>query len=71
MDYSRIIKVVEEESVNRVKNVNKYLETGRWVILAAAPGMRDDKSAYILYSLGWYGPEDPEFPESDNSEFPV
>ena len=57
MDYSRIIKVVEEESVNRVKNVNKYLETGRWVILAAA--------------LGWYGPEDPEFPESDNSEFPV
>ncbi|HIW17017.1 MAG TPA: hypothetical protein H9689_06090 [Firmicutes bacterium] len=68
MDYSEIVKVVEEEDVTRV---NKYLKTGRWVMLGVAAGMRDDKTAYFLYSLGWYGPYDPEFPEDDTSEFPA
>lgn len=67
MDYSNIVKVME--TTNR-DTVNAYLDTKRWIILAAGPGQDEDKSAYILYSLGWYGPADPAAPEDDTSEFP-
>lgn len=63
MDYSDIKKVVEETNVEIVQ---KYLDTGRWRVLAVAPGYREDGSAYHLYALGWYGPVD----GSDHSEFP-
>ena len=67
MDYSDVRKVVEETDLARVQ---AYLDTGRWSILAVAPGQQEDKSAYILYCLGWHGPDDPEFPDEDTSEFP-
>lgn len=67
MDWSKIKKVVElyDPAV-----VNRYLNTRRWVILSTAPGQLEDKSPCTLYSLGWYGPRDPEYPEEDTSEFP-
>lgn len=68
MDYSNIIKIAEETDKKRVQ---KYLDTKRWTILAVAPGTREDGSAYAMYSLGWWGPHDPEFPENDHTEFPV
>ena len=68
MESEYFYKIVEETDVARV---NKYLATKRWTVLTCAPGQREDKSAYILYSLGWWGPIDPEFPEDDHSEFPV
>jgi len=66
MDYSEIKKVVEMKDVEKV---NRYLATGRWVLLGDAPGQYANKESYHLYSLGWLGPYDPEFPENDNSEF--
>ena len=67
MDYSDVRKVVEETDRARVQ---AYLDTGRWSILAVAPGQQEDRSAYFLYCLGWFGPDDPEFPDEDDSEFP-
>jgi len=68
MDFSGIEKVVEETDPNLVQ---KYLNTGRWVILSVAPGHRPDGTAYQLYSLGWYGPYDPDAPGSEHTEFPT
>ena len=68
MDYSDVRRVVEEIDPERVQ---VYLDTGRWRVLAVAPGQREDGSAYCLYSLGWLGPLDPELPDADTSEFPV
>ena len=67
MDYSDVRKVVEETDINRVQ---VYLATKRWSILTLAPGQREDRSAYCLYVLGWYGPFDPDCPDLDHSEFP-
>ena len=68
MDYSDVRRVVEETDPERVQ---VYLDTGRWGVLAVAPGQREDRSAYCLYSLGWFGPLDPELPDEDTSEFPA
>lgn len=67
MDMSDIKKVVESTDT---RDVNAYLATRRWTVLACAPGQMESGEAYYLYSLGWYGPYDPEFPEDDHSEFP-
>lgn len=68
MDYSDIRKIVEETDPARVQI---YLDTRRWILLDTAPGRDAEGRPYFLYSLGWYGPYDPEFPEDDASEFPV
>lgn len=60
MDYSDIRKIVEEINPERV---NRYLATRRWTILGIASGMSSEGIAYFSYSLGWYGPYDPEFPD--------
>lgn len=67
MDMSDIKKVVESTDT---RDVNAYLSTNRWAVLTCAPGTSESGEAYILYALGWYGPYDTEFPESDHSEFP-
>lgn len=70
MDYSWVKRVVELSDCN---DVQTYLETGRWDILAVAPGQDDEHRPIILYSMGWYGPVDPEFPTHEDaaSEFPL
>ncbi len=68
MDYSEIVKVVETTSSD---DVNKYLATKRWCVLSVSSGRMEDGTAYHLYSLGWYGPLDPDNPEDNDSEFPV
>lgn len=67
MDLSQIVKVYE---TTQDFEVNAYLQTGRWTILCTAPGKTFEGEAYTLYSLGWYGPIDPEHPELDNTEHP-
>ena len=67
MEYEGIRKV--EETIYP-GDVNAYLETGRWMLLGTAPGRDENNLPYMLYSLGWLGPVDPEFPEDDTSEYP-
>lgn len=68
MGYENIQKIIETENCD---DVNCYLKTTRWVILAVSPGRTADGSAYHLYSLGWYGPYDPDNPNEPDSEFPL
>lgn len=63
MDYSNIKKVAHETDP---EIVNRYLATERWIILSVGPGQEPDKTAYQLYSLGWYG----NYTPSVDTEFP-
>ena len=65
MDCEHVQRVVEETDP---RIVQRYLDTGRWILLSVAPGQSDDLSAYHLYSLGWLGSAGPQ---DDGSEFPV
>ena len=58
-----VVKIVEETDATRV---NAYLNTGRWQLIASAPGQTEMGEPYVLYSLGWLGAVD----NSDTSEFP-
>lgn len=44
--------VVEVRELVDVEEVNRLIDSGDWAPIAAAPGQKPDRSAYILYSLG-------------------
>lgn len=68
LPYQNIIKVAQ---VNSLEDANTYLATDRWILLDLKIIDRKDQPVYTVYILGWVGPYDREFPETDTSEFPL